>query len=173
MDEGGNPVPERVDGEILVHTPHAMAGYVDSEKREMIPLDPSEWFPSGDIGHLSQQGDLFITGRKKDLIIRGGTNISPRRIEEVLLAHPAVADVAVVGVPHPFYGEEVVAALRLADGQSLGDVQAALESLCRAHLSAVSMPNRFVAVDEFPTSVTGKVQKARLAKTLSGSSQAR
>jgi acyl-CoA synthetase (AMP-forming)/AMP-acid ligase II len=143
-----------------------MSGYIDAEKREMIFLDPVHWFPTGDIGRLSEVGDLFITGRKKDLIIRGGMNISPRRIEEILLEHPAVSEAAVVGVDHEFYGEEVVAAVRLASGSSLDDVRSALESLCKSHLSAVSMPNRFVEVGDFPTSVTGKVQKAKLAEML-------
>jgi len=164
---GGEALAIGEDGEILVRTSQAMAGYIDAEKREMIPLEPEQWFPTGDIGHLSEAGDLFITGRKKDLIIRGGMNVSPRRIEDVLLAHPAVAEVAVVGVPHEFYGEEVVAALRLEEGQSVEALRASLESHCKAHLSALSMPNRFVQVDELPTSVTGKVQKGRLAKRLS------
>lgn len=170
VDDGGNALSSGEDGEILVCTPQAMAGYIDADKREMIPLDPDEWFPSGDIGHLSEAGELFITGRKKDLIIRGGVNISPRRIEDVLLEHPAVSEVAVVGVDHEFYGEEVVAAIRPVEGHSLDDLRSSLESLCKSHLSAVSTPNRFVEVDEFPISVTGKVQKRKLSKLLSSSS---
>jgi len=170
VDDGGNALSNGEDGEILVRTPQAMSGYIDSERRELIPLDPSEWFPSGDIGHLSDVGDLYITGRKKDLIIRGGMNISPRRIEDVLLEHPAVSEASVVGVEHEFYGEEVVAAVRLLGGYRLDDVRAELESVCKSHLSAVSMPNRFVEVSEFPMSVTGKVQKAKLAEALSGNS---
>jgi acyl-CoA synthetase (AMP-forming)/AMP-acid ligase II len=168
--DDGSELSSGGDGEILVRTPQALSGYIDAESREMVAVDPDDWFPTGDIGHLSEVGDLFITGRKKDLIIRGGMNISPRRIEDVLLEHPAVSDVAVVGVDHEFYGEEVVAALRLANGVALDDVRSALESLCKSHLSAVSMPNRFVAVSEFPMSVTGKVQKSKLAKLLSGRS---
>jgi len=136
----------------------------------MLALDSAEWFPSGDIGHLSEAGDLFITGRKKDLIIRGGMNISPRRIEDILLEHPAVAEVSVVGVEHEFYGEEVVAAVRLSSGHRLDDVRSALELVCKSHLSAASMPNRFVEVSEFPMSVTGKVQKSKLARALSSNS---
>ena len=168
VDDDGNALPNGEDGEVLVRTPQAMAGYIDSESRELIPLDPREWFPSGDIGHLSEVGDLYITGRKKDLIIRGGVNISPRRIEDVLLEHPAVSEASVVGVKHEFYGEEVVAAVRLASGHRLDEVRAELESVCKAHLSAVSMPNRIVEVSEFPLSVTGKVQKAKLSELLSG-----
>lgn len=170
VDDGGNGLPSGEDGEVLVRTPQAMSGYIDAESREMIALDPAEWFPSGDIGHLSEAGDLFITGRKKDLIIRGGMNISPRRIEDILLEHPAVAEVSVVGVEHEFYGEEVVAAIRLLSGHRLDDVRSALELVCKSHLSAVSMPNRFVEVSEFPMSVTGKVQKAKLARALSSNS---
>ena len=170
VDDGGKALSSGEDGEILVRTPHAMSGYIDSESRELNALNPAEWFPSGDIGRLTEVGDLFITGRKKDLIIRGGMNISPRRIEEVLLEHPAVSEVAVVGIDHEFYGEEVVAAVCLASGHRLDDVRPSLESVCRSHLSAVSMPNRFVEVSEFPTSVTGKVQKAKLTELLSSSS---
>jgi long-chain acyl-CoA synthetase len=170
VDADGKALDRGEDGEILVRTPQVMSGYIDSESREMVALDPVEWFPSGDIGHMSEAGDLFITGRKKDLIIRGGMNISPRRIEDVLLEHPAVSEASVVGVEHEFYGEEVVAAVRLLSGHRLDDVRPELESVCKSHLSALSMPNRFVEVSEFPMSVTGKIQKAKLAKLLSSSS---
>jgi acyl-CoA synthetase (AMP-forming)/AMP-acid ligase II len=128
--------------------------------------DFREWFPSGDIGHLTPDGHLFITDRKKDLIIRGGVNISPRAIEDVLTEHESIAQVAVVGIPHEFYGEAVVATVKLKAGYTLDTVQPALNVLCKKNLSAVSVPTKFVEMDEFPTSTTGKVQKARLRELL-------
>ena len=124
------------------------------------PLGPEDWFPTGDIGRLAEDGNLFITGRKKDLIIRGGQNLSPRAIRDVLLRHPSVVDAIVVGLPHDFYGEEVAVALKLAPGAELADEQLSILQHCRQHLSQPAVPTVIRQIDEFPTGPTGKVLTA-------------
>jgi long-chain acyl-CoA synthetase len=159
------------DGELWVQTPYLMAGYLNYDTLQPEPVDPADWFPTGDIGHLDDDGHLFITGRAKDLIIRGGINISPRAIEEIVLQHVAIEDVAVIGVPHSFYGEEVVAFIQLKGGHTLEAVRSSLESLCREHLAVGSAPTRFIEVGEFPRSTAGKIQKARLREQLLAADQ--
>jgi long-chain acyl-CoA synthetase len=141
-----------------------MAGYLNFETLQ--PEPASEWFPSGDLGRLGPEGHLFITGRRKDLIIRAGTNISPRAVEEVLQEHPAVAAVAVVGLPHPVYGEEVAAAVALKPGQSMEDVRPRLMALCRERLSPAAWPSRITALAEMPLGKTGKILKDRVRELL-------
>jgi long-chain acyl-CoA synthetase len=152
-------------GEVLVRTEYAMAGYVD-EHGEPDPETSPEWFPTGDIGHVDENGLLFITGRKKDVIIRGGLNVSPRAVEELLQQHPAVDEAVVVGVPHDVLGEEIVAVLILAEGRSLKEELESLTALCRAGSSVGAQPARFVAVDSFPRNETGKVRKADVRASL-------
>lgn len=145
------------DEEILVRTPFAMAGYFDPETKQPAPIEAGGWFPTGDLGHVDDEGNLLVTGRKKDLIIRGGLNISPRAVRDVLLEHPAIEDAAVVGTPHDFYGEEVVAALRMKPDRSLAEEQSSILKLCRSRLNQASVPTRLVEVAQFPVGSTGKV----------------
>jgi long-chain acyl-CoA synthetase len=160
-DGTGHALPRYADGDIFVRTPHATVGYLDYATGEPEPLaDP--WFDTGDVGHLDADGDLFVTGRRKDLIIRGGFNMSPRQIEEVLLCQPGVEGAAVVGAPHDYYGEEIVAALVIDADRSLSDMEAALRSACRRDLGPTSVPDRFVAFAALPVNNMGKVQKAKV-----------
>ncbi len=159
-DDLGARLPQGQDGEILVRTPFAMLGYVAPDTGAIEPLGPEDWFPTGDIGRLAEDGNLFITGRKKDLIIRGGQNLSPRAIRDVLLRHPSVVDAIVVGLPHDFYGEEVAVALKLAPGAELADEQLSILQHCRQHLSQPAVPTVIRQIDEFPTGPTGKVLTA-------------
>ena len=149
--------PIGTEGEILVRTPFAMDGYLDPATRAVEPLGRDAWFPTGDIGVLHDDGNLFITGRKKDLIIRGGQNLSPRAIRDVLLNHPSVVDAIVVGLPHDFYGEEVAAAIKLQAGIELADEKSSLLQHCRKHLSGAAVPTWLKQIDEFPVGPTGKV----------------
>lgn len=165
-DQDGVPQPTGVDGQIWVRSPFNMAGYLDTSTLEPDPATSPEWFASGDLGRIAVSGHLSITGRLKDLIIRGGLNISPRTIEEVLAEHEAVEEAAVVGLPHELYGEQVGVALILRPGWLLEQVRDALEQLCGERLGADYIPARFFIVDDLPRSSTGKVQKARLRDTL-------
>lgn len=145
------------EGEILVRTPFAMQGYLDPVTRAVEPLARDSWFPTGDIGVMHDDGNLCITGRKKDLIIRGGLNLSPRAIRDVLLNHPSVVDAIVVGLPHDFYGEEVAAAIKLQPGMDLADERTSLLQHCRKQLSQAAVPTLLKQIDEFPVGPTGKV----------------
>lgn len=166
VNESAAEVPHGEEGEIWIRTPFGTAGYLNYQTLQLDTSDLGEWFPSGDIGYLTPTGHLFITGRKKDIIIRGGINISPRGAEDVLMGHESVAQVAVVGVPHELYGEEVVAVVKLKAGYALDNVRPMLEGLCKENLSAASVPTKFFELDEFPVSTTGKVQKAKLRELL-------
>lgn len=166
VNERGGPVGPGEDGEICIETPYTMAGYLNYQTSQVDAVNPADWFPTGDIGHVSTDGYLFITGRMKDLIIRGGINISPQGVEEVLMEHEAIAQVAVIGLPHEFYGEEVVAVVRLKRGYTLARERQSLEAFCRERLSVVSVPTRFIEIEQLPLSVTGKVRKSELRQQL-------
>lgn len=157
LDGGGK------EGELLVRTPDATPGYM-TEAGE-IPSSGREWFATGDLGRL-EEGAVFVTGRQKDLIIRGGFNVSPQAVEEVLLRHPVVDEVAVVGLPHELYGEEVAAAVKLTAGHELTDELASLRAWCDESLAHHARPTRFFAVPSLPVAATGKVQKGRLRDIL-------
>jgi acyl-CoA synthetase (AMP-forming)/AMP-acid ligase II len=164
-DETGQKLPGYADGDIFVRSPHATVGYLDYATGEPAPL-ADLWFDTGDVGHLDADGDLFVTGRRKDLIIRGGFNVSPRQIEEALLRQPGVESAAVVGAPHDYYGEEIVAALVLDADRSLSDMEAALKAACRRDLGPTSVPDRFVAFAALPVNNIGKVQKAKVRECI-------
>ena len=160
-DAHGSVVPSDEEGEIQLLTPDLMAGYL-SEGGELQRVDAGAWFPTGDYGRIDHTGSLFITGRKKDLIIRGGINISPAAIEEVLLHAAHVVDAAVVSVPHEIYGEDMVAVLKLDPGTNLDSVLESIMTQCKQALAAHQQPSRYMAIDEFPRTSNGKIQKVRL-----------
>lgn len=149
------------DGEVFIKTPHLMAGYLDYKTSEVSP-EPADWFASGDLGTLTEDGRLTITGRKKDMIIRAGLNVSPLAVENILLEHEAVARAAVVGVPNELTGEEIVAVIQAKPGADLVKAKQSLESFCRSNLAAVSRPSALFFRDEFPSGVTGKILKNQL-----------
>jgi|HubBroStandDraft_6_1064221.scaffolds.fasta_scaffold52660_2 acyl-coenzyme A synthetase/AMP-(fatty) acid ligase len=159
-DEGGLAAPG-ADGEIEILTPDLMAGYLDAEGG-VSETQLANWFPTGDVGHLDNRGSLFITGRKKDLIIRGGVNISPAAIEDALMHVPGIADVAVVSIPHELYGEDIVAVLKLDPGVDLASMLELVIAHAKRTLAQHQQPARYIAIDEFPRTASGKVQKARI-----------
>jgi long-chain acyl-CoA synthetase len=154
------------EGEVQVRTPDLMAGYLDAEGK-LTPSDSSKWFATGDVGHINTDGSLFITGRKKDLIIRGGVNISPASIEEALMQVEGVAEVAVVSIPHELYGEDVVAVLKLNSGREVESMLDSLIAHAKKNLAQHQQPARYIAIDEFPRTANGKVQKSHIRELLS------
>ncbi|MFZ0814030.1 MAG: class I adenylate-forming enzyme family protein [Candidatus Sulfotelmatobacter sp.] len=154
-------LPPGADGEVQILTPDLMAGYLDADGT-LSKMDAAAWFPTGDVGHLDEHGSLFITGRKKDLIIRGGVNISPAAIEESLMHIPGVAEVAVVSVPHELYGEDVVAVLKLDAGIELESILDLVVAYAKRNLAQHQQPARYISIDELPRTANGKVQKARI-----------
>jgi acyl-CoA synthetase (AMP-forming)/AMP-acid ligase II len=138
-----------------------MAGYLDADGL-LSEMNASAWFPTGDVGHLDDGSSLSITGRKKDIIIRGGVNISPAAIEEALIQVAGVSDVAVVSIPHELYGEDIVAVLKLEAGVELDSILDSVVAHARRDLAQHQQPARYIAIDDLPKTANGKVQKARI-----------
>jgi fatty-acyl-CoA synthase len=153
-------LPPGQQGELLGRGHGIMAGYYNKPAETTAAITPDGWLHSGDLALETPDGYYRITGRIKDMIIRGGENIYPREIEEYLHTHPAVLDVQVVGLPDERFGEEVCAWVRLRPGAALTDEQ--LKDFCRGRIAHYKVPRYVVFVDEYPTTVTGKVQKFRL-----------
>jgi fatty-acyl-CoA synthase len=168
--ETGRTVPLGATGEICFRGYHVMRGYYGDAEATAGALDEAGWLHSGDLGDMDAEGYVRITGRRKDMIIRGGENIYPKEIEDVLFTHPKVAQVAVFGVPDEFYGEEIVAWIQLHSGEDATAEE--MRAFCKEHLAHFKVPRHVRFVDEFPMTVTGKLQKFRMreiaAEELSG-----
>ena len=146
-------------GELWIRTPSAMDGYLRAEDETRAVVQDG-WFKTGDLATISPEGFVSVVGRVKDLILRGGYSVVPGEVEAVLLDHPAVAEAAVVGTPHPELGEEVAAFVTLRPG-ARADAEE-LVAFCRERLAAFKYPRRVSLVSELPKSATGKVLKWRL-----------
>jgi fatty-acyl-CoA synthase len=154
------PLPSGQPGELVVRGHGVMKGYYNKPAETAEALTPDGWLHTGDLAVETADGYFRITGRIKDMIIRGGENVYPREVEEFLYTHPAVADVQVVGLPDECFGEEVCAWVRLKPGAVV--TEAELRAFCRGKIAHYKVPRYVVFVDEYPTTVTGKVQKYRL-----------
>ena len=153
----GAVVPRGVAGQVCTRGYSVMLGYWDDAARTAECLDAEGWMRTGDLGTIDAAGYGNIVGRIKDMVIRGGENLYPREIEEFLYGHPMVADVQVVGLPDPRYGEELCAWIRLHPG---GEVdEAGVRAFCAGQIAHHKIPRYIRFVDEFPMTVTGKVQK--------------
>jgi fatty-acyl-CoA synthase len=137
-----------------------MRGYWNDPERTAEAMDASRWMHTGDLATMDQDGYVNIVGRSKEMIIRGGENIYPREIEEFLHGHPSIADVAVVGVPDSRYGEVPMAWITLSEGAGLTEPE--LKDFCRDRIAHFKVPRYMKVVDEFPMTVTGKVQKFKM-----------
>ncbi len=160
VDAEGNTVPRGEIGELCTRGYSVMLGYWNSPKATAESIDADGWMHTGDLAVMDEQGYVRIVGRSKDMIIRGGENIYPRELEEFFFTHPAVADVQVIGVPCSKYGEEIVAWVRLHPGHTASEAE--LLEWARARIAHFKVPRYFRFVDEFPMTVTGKVQKFRM-----------
>lgn len=168
VDDHGRDVPTGADGEILTQGPELFRGYTDPRFTEAGFVDG--WFRTGDVGRMDADGFLTITDRKKDIIVRGGENISSKEVEDVVSSHPAVAEAAAVGAPDEKYGERVCVFVVLEEGGSFDTADAA------AHFAACGLarqksPERIVVVPELPRTISGKVQKHRLREQLDTTGQ--
>lgn len=163
VDLDGNPVPVGEEGEIIVRGHNVMKGYLDRPDVTESVLQ-NGWFHTGDVGRFDEAGNLYIVDRIKDLIIRGGFNVYPREIEEVFMTHPAVAMVAVIGIPHEEYGEEIKAYVVLKPNQ---DVEAAeIQAWGHQQLAAYKYPRYVEIREQLPMSATGKILKRELKSEL-------
>jgi long-chain acyl-CoA synthetase len=157
-DEGVATKPGEI-GELLIRTPAAMDGYLGSPEETRAVLRDG-WFHTGDLARVSADGYVAIAGRKRERILRGGYSVFPAEVESVLLVHPAVAEAAVVPVPHPDLGEEVAAFVALRPGL-LAEADD-LIAWCRERLASFKYPRKVTLISALPRSATGKVQKAKL-----------
>jgi cyclohexanecarboxylate-CoA ligase len=157
VDADGRDVPDGQPGEIVTRGPELFTGYTDQALNEAAFL-PGGWFRTGDIGRIDGAGHLTVTDRLKDIIIRGGENISSKEVEDLLITHPAVADVAVIPVPDPALGERVCAVVVARPGSAF-DVEAARAHFAAAGAARQKTPEVIVLVDELPRTPSGKVRK--------------
>jgi acyl-CoA synthetase (AMP-forming)/AMP-acid ligase II len=153
----GDTVAPNVVGEICTRGYHVMAGYFDDDAATAAAIDADGWLHTGDLASMDERGYCRIGGRLKDMIIRGGENIYPREIEQVLFEHEDVADVAVVGVPDSVWGEQVAAFVRPAEGRTPDPER--LFAYCRERLAPHKAPRHWTVLDAFPLTPSGKVQK--------------
>jgi fatty-acyl-CoA synthase len=156
----GQAVPPGTVGELCTRGYHVMRGYFEDPAATAATIDPDGWLHTGDLGSMDARGYCHIAGRLKDMIIRGGENIYPREIEQLLFGHPKVADVAVVGVPDPKWGEQVAAFVRPAPGEQ--PTAEELFAYCRQHLASHKTPRYWEFVEGFPLTPSGKVRKFAL-----------
>jgi cyclohexanecarboxylate-CoA ligase len=160
VDDDGNDVPSGAEGEIASRGPELFLGYTDTALDRDAFL-PGRWFRTGDVGRLDSDGYLTITDRKKDIIIRGGENISSKEVEDVMAEHPAVLDVAAVGLPDERLGERVCAIVVLGAGRSL-DLEEVRAHFAASGLAKQKTPERVEVVTDLPRTPAGKVQKFAL-----------
>jgi fatty-acyl-CoA synthase len=156
----GDVVPRGTAGELCTRGYSVMLGYWDNREATARSIDTAKWMHTGDLAVMRDDGYVNISGRLKDMIIRGGENVYPREIEEFLYSHPKVSEVQVIGVPDLKYGEEICAWVRLREGEAATDDE--LRAYCRGQIASYKIPRYIRFTTEFPTTVTGKIQKFRM-----------
>jgi fatty-acyl-CoA synthase len=161
----GETVPLGVQGEICARGYQTMLGYYELPAETAATLKADGWMHMGDLGTMDERGFIRITGRLKDMIIRGGENIFPREIEDLLFSHPGIADAVVVGLPHPTWGEQVGAVVRCKAGAPR-PTPSELRAFCRESLAHYKTPAEWYFVEGYPTTASGKVQKFELLRRI-------
>jgi long-chain acyl-CoA synthetase len=156
----GDVLPDGVAGEIELRGESVMLGYYKDPETTARTLRPGGWLATGDLGVRDADGFYFITGRLKELIIKGGENIAPREIDEALLRHPAVLEAAAVGIPDRDYGQEILACVVLKPGMACTEEE--LRAHCLAELGRYKSPKTFRFIAELPKGPSGKVQRLKL-----------
>ena len=159
--DDGKELPPGKDhvGEIVTRGLHVMKGYLNSPEATAAVFT-GDWLHTGDLGYIDEDGFLFIVGRKKELIIRGGYNVYPKEIEDVLYAHPAIAEAAVIGIPDDRLGEEVMAVVAVRPGKSVTEME--LRAYCKERMAAYKYPRVFEFRDALPKNTLGKILKDEL-----------
>jgi fatty-acyl-CoA synthase len=164
VSSDGRTLPDNEQGEIHARGHCTMRGYYNNPEATAEALDDEGWIHTGDLGVRRPDGSFKITGRLKDMVIRGGENISPREIEEFLFTHPAISQAAVFGVPDAKYGEELCAWVQLHRDEKLTAEE--VRAYCKANLAHYKVPRYVEFVTEFPTTVSGKIQKFRMREQM-------
>src|SRR3954447_9489601 len=161
----GDIVPIGTEGELCARGYQTMMGYLDDPQATAATLHADGWLHTGDLGSMDERGYVRITGRLKDMIIRGGENVSPKEVEDVLFSHPEVAEVIVLGVPDPEWGEEIAAVVRPVSPSSPPSA-AELREYCRSQIARFKSPALWAFVDTYPTTAAGKIQKFELLEEI-------
>jgi fatty-acyl-CoA synthase len=156
----GEEVPFGVQGELCTRGYHVMKGYYKMPEETSQAVDADNWLHTGDLAIMDENGYCKITGRIKDMIIRGGENIYPREIEEFLYTHPKIKDVQIVGVPSEKYGEEVAAFVQVKAGEKIQDTE--IIEFCNDQISYYKIPKFVYFINDYPTTASGKIQKYKL-----------
>ncbi|MGB6838325.1 MAG: long-chain fatty acid--CoA ligase [Dehalococcoidia bacterium] len=163
VDDNMNELPPGEFGEIVVKGPNVMMGYYNNPEATTETI-VNGWVRTGDIGYTDEDGYFFIVDRKKEMIIRGGENIYPREVEEVLFTHPKIVEAAVIGRPDPIWGEEVVAVIVPQPGQTLTPEE--VQEFCKERMASYKAPRQVEFREDLPKTVTGKVAKKALREEL-------
>ncbi|MFQ6618919.1 MAG: class I adenylate-forming enzyme family protein, partial [Fidelibacterota bacterium] len=166
FDDQDRELPQGEIGEIVIRGENVMVGYYKNPEATAETLR-NGWLHTGDLGYVDEEGYFYIVGRKKEMIIRGGENIYPKEIEEVLYRHPKIAEAAVVGLPDKIWGEEVSAFIVLKLGESLSEEE--VIAYCKEHLADYKCPQKVMFTGVFPKTATGKIQKGKLRELYSSS----
>src|SRR5690348_17960388 len=159
--ETGRTVPRGTPGELCTRGYSVMTGYWNQPDKTAEAVDAAHWMHTGDLAVMDEEGYLAITGRIKDMVIRGGENIYPREIEEFLYTHPDILDAQVIGVPDAKYGEELKIWIRMREGASPLTAEA-IREFCAGKLAHSNIPRSVRIVDGFPMTVTGKIRKVQM-----------
>jgi len=164
IDDEGNQLGDDEVGEIVIRGHNVMAGYHERPEATAEAIDANGWFRTGDMARRDSDGYYYIVDRKKDLVIRGGYNVYPREIEEVLYEHPSILEAAVIGIPHEELGEEIAAVVVAKPGHTLdvGEVQA----FVKERVAAYKYPRHVVIIDELPKGPTGKILKREIDRSI-------
>ena len=164
VDAELNEVADGTTGELVIRGPNVMRGYYKNDEATRASFTPDGWMRTGDLGRREPGGFFYVTGRIKELIIKGGENIAPREIDEALLAHPAVLEAAAVGLPDRHYGQEIVACVVLRDGEQCSETE--LRDFCALHLGRYKTPKAIHFFGELPRGPSGKIQRLKLLDLL-------
>ncbi|MCP4747378.1 MAG: AMP-binding protein [Desulfobacteraceae bacterium] len=160
LPDSSDPLPSGVQGELCTRGYHVMKGYYEMPEATAAAIDEDNWLHTGDLAVMDENGYCKITGRIKDMIIRGGENIYPREIEEFLYTHQKIRDVQVVGIPSIKYGEEVAAYIQTKEKEEVTEEE--LKAFCEGKIAYHKIPAYFFVVDGYPTTASGKIQKYKL-----------
>jgi fatty-acyl-CoA synthase len=158
--ETGIDLPPDTQGEIVTRSACVMKGYYKMPEATADAIDKYKWLHTGDLGEVDKNGYFKVTGRIKDMIIRGGENIYPRELEEFLFSHPKVVNVQVIGIPDSKYGEQVLAAIQLKVGQTATPDE--FTEFCKGKIARHKIPKYWEFVDSYPTTASGKIQKFKM-----------
>ncbi len=170
-DNHFNPLPAGETGEILVQGDNVMKGYFKQPDETKKTIVNDGWLRTGDLGYLDEDGYVFVSGRIKELIIKGGENIAPREIDEALLSHISILEAAAFSVPCKDYGERVEACIRFKEKHSADLTE--IKSHCEKHVGKFKSPDKIHVLDDLPKGPSGKVQRLKLFELINGNDHQR